>query len=191
MKDGLLLSEANCGDLQSYIDKHNAGIDNTLRKRWSVQAAEGLAHVHETGIIHSNVSTTNYLLHRTEQAAPDVLLGARCAELGLDGGLLPDDPFGDPHVADFESPKLDVFGLGVVINIIVTGHYPFHTGIAPQNEERFVYGDRVRALYEQGQFPSLTDVTFGDTIAGCCCERRFRTAREVVAALNATSDGGG
>ncbi|KAH8722760.1 hypothetical protein GQ44DRAFT_828842 [Phaeosphaeriaceae sp. PMI808] len=34
-KDGLLLDEANCGDLQSYIDSYNK-IDNALGRKWSL-----------------------------------------------------------------------------------------------------------------------------------------------------------
>ncbi|KAF2241481.1 kinase-like protein [Trematosphaeria pertusa] len=186
MKNGLLLGEANCGDLQSYIDKHNAKIDDTLRKRWSLQVAQAVAYAHEMGIIHSNLSTTNVLVHQIGQSL-DLLLadfgGSRCVELNLYGGLLPDDPFSDPCLTDYESPKVDVFSLGVIIYVIMTGHYPFYNGPAPQNAERFVYGEHVRALFEQGHFPNLSEVTFGGIIAGCCCERRFETAKEVVVAL--------
>ncbi|KAF2254413.1 kinase-like protein [Trematosphaeria pertusa] len=188
IKDGLLLGEANCGDLQSYIDKHNAKIDDALRKKWSLQVAQAVAYTHETGVIHSNLGTTNVLVHQTGQNL-DLLLanfgGSRCVELNLDGGLLPDNPFSDPCLTDYESPKVDVFSLGVVIYVIMTGHYPFYNGPAPQNAERFVYGERVRMLFEQGHFPNLSDVPFGGIIAGCCCARRFETAKEVVAALEA------
>jgi serine/threonine protein kinase len=186
----LLLGEANCGDLQSYIDKYNAKIGMDLRKKWSLQIAQAVAYAHEKGIIHSNVGTSNILVHQAGQDL-DLLLadfgGSRCTELDLDGGLLPDDPFSDPHLTepDFTSPKVDIFSLGIVIYVIITGHYPYLEGPAPQNEERFTYGDRVRELFEQGYFPALTGVPFKSIIEGCCCERRFETAKEVVAALEA------
>ena len=188
MREGLLLGEANCGDLQSYIEKHNSKINIALRKQWSLQVAQAIAYVHEKGIIHSNLSTTNVLVHQVAQT-PDLFLadfgGSRCVGLDLDGGLLPDDPFSDPCLTDHESPKVDLFSLGIVIYVIMTGCYPFHSGPAPQNEERFAYGDRVRALFEQGQFPNLADVPLGNIIAGCCCKRRFETGQEVVRALEA------
>lgn len=90
-----------------------------------------------------------------------------------------------PSLEDYKSPKVDLFSLGIVIYIIMTGHYPFHTSPAPQNAERFAYGDRVFALYQKGRFPNLADVLLGRIIAGCCCERRFKTAEEVVTALQA------
>lgn len=187
MKDGLLLGEANCGDLQSHIDGKKE-IDNTLRIKWSLQIAKAVAYVHEKGIVHSNLSTTNVLVHRTGETTDLILAdfgGSRCLELELDGLLLPDDPFFDPQLkpSEFEFPKLDVFSLGILIYIILTGHYPFHQGPAPQDEDRFVYGDRVRELYKKGEFPDLSGLPFGEVIAGCCCERRFRTAKEVDEAI--------
>jgi serine/threonine protein kinase len=189
MKGGLLFDEASCGTLQSYIDG-DSKIDDALRRTWSLQIAKALAHVHEKGIVHSNLSTTNVLVHDTGETL-DLLLadfgGSRCLELNLDGNLLPDHAYLDPQatIADFHLPKLDVFSLGVVLYIIVTGHYPFGQSSAPEYEESFTYGDRVQALYKEGKFPSLSGMLFGDVIAGCCCERRFETAREVFLALEA------
>ena len=188
MNDGLLLSEANRGDLQSYIDKHNAGIKGALRRKWSLQIAQAVAHLHEKGVVHSDLSTANVLVHQTGQTL-DLFLadfgGSRCVQLNLYGGLLPDDPFSDPRLTDYASPQLDVFSLGIVIYIIMTGFYPFRNDSAPQGEEKFVYGDRVRKLFEQGYFPNLSNVSLGGIVAGCCCERRFSTAQEVFAALRA------
>ncbi|KAF1992914.1 kinase-like protein [Amniculicola lignicola CBS 123094] len=187
MKDGLLLGEANCGDLQSYIDKDDSEIDDAMRRKWSLQIAEAVAYVHEKGIIHSNLSTTNVLVHKAAKN-PDLILadfgGSRCRELGLDGNLIPDEPFCDPHLTTFDSPRVDTFSVGVIIYIIMTGHYPFHQRPAPQNLERFTsYGDHVRMMFDHGKFPNLSGVPFGDVIAGCCCERRFEDANEVLAAL--------
>ncbi|KAF1973458.1 kinase-like protein [Bimuria novae-zelandiae CBS 107.79] len=191
-KDGLLLSEANRGDLQSYIDSETSYIHEALRKKWSFQVAKAVAHVHEQGVIHMNLSTTNVLLHQTGQTINAILAdfgGSRCPALGLSGNLIPDDPYLDPQLTEFNLPKVDVFSLGVIIYIIMTGHYPFHERPAPDNEEMYKYGERVQKLYQNGEFPDLSSVPYGDVIAGCCCERRFETAKEVVVALEAV-DGG-
>ncbi|KAF2008625.1 kinase-like protein [Aaosphaeria arxii CBS 175.79] len=160
--------------------------DNALRRKWCLQMAQALAYVHKKGIIHSNISDTNVLVHETNQTI-DLLLadfgGSKCVELSLNGHLLPDIPFGHPDVTDFESPSLDVFSLGVLFYVIVTGHYPFHEGPAPKNEEHLVYYDYAEQKYEQGEFPDLSGVMFGDIIAACCCERRFTTADHVIDAL--------
>lgn len=185
-KNGILLEEANGGDLQSYMDS-NSKIEDALREKWSLQIAEAVAHVHEKNIIHSNLSTTNVLVHQVGQTTNILLAdfgGSKCQELGIDGGLLPDHPFFDSK-ADINSKRLDVFSLGILLYIINTGQYPFHEGPAPQNEERFSYGLRTQALYNDGKFPDLLGVRFGEVISGCCVERRFATAGEVAAALKA------
>lgn len=132
-----MLGEANGGNLQSYIEEHSAEIDDALRTKWSYQIAQAVAHVHKNGIVHSNLSTTNVLVHQTG-ASLDTLLadfgGSKCAELNLDGGLLPDDPFSDPCLVEYDSPKVDVFSLGIIIYVIMTGHYPFYNGTAPRGE---------------------------------------------------------
>lgn len=189
MKDGLLLGDANYGDLQSCIDGRDYGeIDDALRTKWSLQIAEAVAYIHEKGIIHSNLSTTNVLVHRTGQTTDLILAdfgGSRCLELDLDGELLSDDPFMDPQLANLKLPKLDVFSLGVVIYIIMTDQYPFHQGPAPLAEERFIYGDRVLKLFDEGKFSTLSSVKFGSVIAGCYSERLFETTKEVVNVLEA------
>lgn len=184
MDGGLLLGEADGGTLQSNIDGAGGNIDDTLREKWSLQIAEAVAHVHEKHIVHSNLSTANVLVHQGDIVLAD-FGGSRCRELGLDGQLIPNEPYFDPNFTDFESPKVDVFGLGIILYIINTGHYPFHACPAPENEERLEYEARVRVLFEQGEFPDLAGVRFKDVIAGCCCERRFATAKEVVAAIKA------
>ncbi|KAF1973138.1 kinase-like protein, partial [Bimuria novae-zelandiae CBS 107.79] len=188
MKDGLLFSEANRGDLQSYIDRENSYIDYALRKKWCFQVANAVAYVQENGVIHMNLSTTNVLLHQTDQTIDAILAdfgGSRCSVLGLSGNMIPDDPYLDPQLTEFNLPKVDVFSLGVIIYIIMTGHYPFHERPAPENEEMHTYGERVQDLYRDGKFPDVSSVPFGDVIAGCCCERRFETAKEVVVVLEA------
>jgi serine/threonine protein kinase len=191
MKDGLLLREANCGDLQSYMEKSE--IPNDLRKKWSIQLAEAVAYIHDNGVIHMNLSTTNVLVHQTDQTI-DVILadfgGSKCPILQLSGGLIPDDLYLDPQLTKFDVPRVDVFSLGVIIYIIITGQYPFHQGPVPENEEWYVYSGRVQKLYKDGSFPDLSNVPFGEVIAGCCCERRFETAREVLVALQAVDESG-
>jgi serine/threonine protein kinase len=187
-KEGLLLEEANHGDLQSYIDRKDVNISNALRREWSFQLATAVAYVHSKGIIHSNLSTTNVLVHQAGQTTRLILAdfgGSQCRELNLNGGLVPDTPFRAPQSTEFDSPKMDVFSLGVMMYIIATGHYPFHQGPAPQGEERYAYEHRVQEQLDQGEFPDLSDVQFGEIIAGCCLEGQFATAGEVLKALEA------
>jgi serine/threonine protein kinase len=188
MKAGLLLSEANCGDLQSFIENDDNKVNDTQRILWSFQLAQALGYVHTKGVLHWNISATNVLLHRTGQRIDAILAdfgGSRCQELGIDGALLPDDPYLDPRLDSFDSPKTDIFSLGVIFYYIMTGHYPFHGRPAPQEEEKWLYGSRVQGLYKDGKFPDVSSILLGDVIAGCCYERRFETVEEVVVAIKA------
>jgi serine/threonine protein kinase len=171
------------------MDKH-VDIPAALQKDWILQLVEAVAYVHSKGIVHSNLSTTNVLVHRVGQTPRLVVAdfgGSHCQELNLCGGLLPDTPFFAPLLTqqEFDLPKLDVFSLGVLMYIIVTGHFPFHQGPAPQGGERLVYNDLVQLRMDQGEFPDLSDLQFRDIIEGCCLERRFEDAGEVLNALEA------
>lgn len=126
MKRGLLLGEANHGDLQTCIDTLNCAIEIAQRKPWSLQVAQAIEYAHSKGIIHSDLGTTNILVHReTENSTPELLLadfgGSRCETLNVFGELLPDDPFSDRLMTgeQLKSPKLDLFSLGIVIYIIM------------------------------------------------------------------------
>ena len=107
-----------------------------------------------------------------------------CRDLALDGGNLPDDPFSDPTMADNdETPRRDVFSLGIVIYIIMTGHYPFQEGPAPVGDAHWPYEESVRQRFKEGEFPDLTNVRFGQVIKGCCCTRDYPSGVEVLAAI--------
>jgi serine/threonine protein kinase len=109
----------------------------------------------------------------------------------LDGQLVPDVPYLDPllvpwltkALVDFQSPKVDIYSSGIVVYIIVTGYYPFHQGPASREGEKNAYAARVRQMFHRGEFSDLSGVPFGGVIAGCCCNRRFGTAKEVVEAI--------
>jgi serine/threonine protein kinase len=101
--EGLFFAEANCGDLQHYLDTHEV-ISETLRLKWCSQAAEAIAYIHSKDVIHSNLRPDNYLLHNyTPEATPDLLLcdfGGSYCKIGdtiIDGGHLPDAGFQNPN----------------------------------------------------------------------------------------------
>jgi serine/threonine protein kinase len=185
--EGLLLMEANCGHLQQYIDREK--VSDSLRRTWCLQIANAVAHLHENGVVHMNLSTYNVLLHKTGQE-PDAIV----ADLGLYGDVLPDGPFVDVRLVGAHDPatqkgpvslpKVDVFSLGAIMYTIMTGHYPFREAPPPTTfQEEIAYYEFVEDLYRKDQFPDVSDVVFGDVIAGCCCDRRYDTAKEVAAAM--------
>ncbi|KAF2785534.1 hypothetical protein K505DRAFT_291128 [Melanomma pulvis-pyrius CBS 109.77] len=132
MQEGLLLDEANCGNLQSYIDSDDDKMNGTVRTEWSLQIAEA-------------ISPDSRRLWWLQVPRPGP-------------GRAP-----PPRWA---SPRLDMFGLGMIIYIINTGQYPFRTRPAPAIDERLAHEDFAYAQLEQDRFPRLSGVCFGDVIAG-------------------------
>ncbi|KAH8710037.1 kinase-like domain-containing protein, partial [Phaeosphaeriaceae sp. PMI808] len=120
MKEGLLFDEVNYRDLQSYIDSNR-------------KISKAVTYVHTRGIIYSNLSTTNVLVHQTSQNTNLLLAdfrGSRYLKLDLDGEMLPNLLFYDSK-SDFQSKRLDIFSLGILLYIINTSQYPFRKGPAP------------------------------------------------------------
>jgi hypothetical protein len=135
-----------------------------------------------------NLSTNNVLVHQVNQTTRLIIAdsgGSQCSELDFNAGAAPGTPFRPPRWSDVVLPTVDVFGLGVLMYIIATGHYPFHQGPTPQGEERYAYEDPTQARFELGEFSDLSDVQLGGIIAECCLRGQFETAADVVKALEA------
>jgi serine/threonine protein kinase len=194
--NGILLSEASYGNLQTFIDSHNTRMDASLRWRLATQAAEAITHLHENGVIHSDLRPENFLVHDTgEQSADGLILvdlwlcdfgGSTCDVPKLDGGHMPDTPFFDPRISrPWESePATDIFSLGSVIYVIMTGYWPFRTSPPPSSaEDMYRYQDQVNELFTKGTFPDVHEVQGGDVIRGCW-EYRYKSAAEVLKDLS-------
>jgi serine/threonine protein kinase len=174
-----LFTEANHGDLQQYLDTHNADISITLRLTWCRQAAEAIAHLHSKGVIHSDLRPENYLLHTyNNDSIPNLLLsdfgGSYCKTNGtiIDGGHLPDPGFFNPNKEWVSNKDTDVFALGSVLYTIMTDHWPYRPpGAFSSVEEWEEYEDRVDELFMKGKFPSIEGLVGGDVISDCWNER--------------------
>lgn len=192
-ENGIELSEASHGDLQTYIDSNDVSIDVFLRRKWSLQAVEAVAFLHEQGVIHSDLRLQNYLVHgpvgpcTSSSLSLDLWLcdfgGSTCEELGLNGGKLPDDPFFDPRAPWVATLATDVFSLGSIIYTILTGHWPHREGASPvTREDEIAYEAEVIALFTDGKFPDLTNVIGREVIQGCW-DHQYGTGKDVLEAL--------
>jgi serine/threonine protein kinase len=160
-----------------YLKIHNP---TTLQRlKWSQQAAEGVAHIHASAVLHCDISTNNLLLDKD--------LNIKLADfqgrlLALDGSVLLDGrssenvkssmPRSDPNHAD---QKTDIFALGSAIYYIMQGHEPFpELNSLNDNDE-----SEIIARYTSGRFPPLSSHLGGNIVYGCW-SGRYESAIEVV-----------
>lgn len=176
---GLLFTEANCGDLQRYLDSNNGLIRDIFRLKWRLQAAEAIAYLHSKGVIHSDLRPENFLLHiYNDNDGPELLLsdfgGSYCEKDGrtIDGNHLPDAGFFNPTKPWISTEDTDIFALGSVFYTIMTGHWLYRLpGPFVSVEEQVLYGEKVNELFTKRAFPPIEDLIGGDIIHECWTEK--------------------
>ena len=188
LQEGLLLAEASHGNLQEYIDEKYGFLDFPIHRKRCRQAVQAIAYLHKKGVVHSDLRPENFLVHATTVKSLDLWLcdfgGSMCKELDLDGGHLPDDPFFDPTLGFVSTPATDIFSLGSVLYTILTGHWPYKLpGLFNTPEEMYSYQSKVNALFSQGQFPDVTELT-GEKVVMGCWMKRYSTAEEILEAID-------
>ncbi|KAF6816656.1 protein kinase-like domain protein [Colletotrichum sojae] len=160
-ENGILLSQASHGNLQAYLDSHPS---TRLRQRlaWCVQVAEAVDHIHGRGVVHSDLRPGNVLVHETAPGVLGLQLcdfgGSVCEELGLDGLALPDGPFYHHAFGDKSGPMLDLFGMGSVFYVILTGRWPYKAtpGTFGKVDERIGWEEReVYPKFREEKFPDF------------------------------------
>ncbi|CAD0109726.1 unnamed protein product [Aureobasidium uvarum] len=176
---GLLFAEANHGDLQCYLDSHNESINDDLRLKWRLQAAEAVAYLRSKGVIHSDLRPQNFLLHiDNDNDGPELLLcdfgGSYCktSDRIIDGGHLPDTGFFNPTKEWISTKDTDIFALGSVFYAVMTGHWLYKSpGPFVSVEEQEQYDERVNELFMKRAFPPVEHLLGGDIIHECWTEK--------------------
>jgi serine/threonine protein kinase len=162
-----------------------------LRLSLAEQAAEAISHIHEYGVIHSDLRPDNFLVddsgERSADGSASLKLwlcdfgGSTCEVLGLDGGHMPDTPFFDPRITPWESkPATDVFCVGSILYVIMTGYWPFRISAPPSTaQDMDNYRDKVDELFMQGIFPDTSGLQGAGVIEGCWTYR-YNSAAEAL-----------
>ena len=159
------------------------------------QAARGLAHAHEKGVIHRDVKPTNLFLVNTGVVKVlDLGFGELVGMAGQPGNVFDTDEGIVVGTTDFMSPeqvkhkpidaRTDLFSLGCTMYRLLTGAYAF-PGMT--REDRLVKRIRGRHVPITDVRPGLPDrlVTIVDRLLAIRPADRFGSAAEVAEALEA------
>jgi serine/threonine protein kinase len=133
----LVMEYVDGHDLQTLVRKHGP-LDYALAADYISQAAKGLQHAHEKGLIHRDVKPANLFLSRdgvvkvldlglamyTDESQSSVTMEHNDKVLGTADYLAPEQAV-NSHNIDF---RADIYGLGCSLYYLLTGHPPFPSG---------------------------------------------------------------
>ncbi|HEX4145362.1 MAG TPA: protein kinase [Pirellulales bacterium] len=184
-------------DLHNIV-RQDGPMDYRLAANYIAQAASGLEHAHEAGLIHRDIKPANLLV--------DLKGTVKVLDLGLakfadtdkasltiahdenvlgTADYLPPEQALNSHTVDH---RADIYSLGCTFYYLLTGHPPFPEGSLSQ-----------RLLYHQTQMPASISLDRPDVprdIVEICVkmmqkspQARYARSRDVVAALRGWLDG--
>lgn len=128
-------------DLQTLVRKKGP-LDFDLAADYACQAAKGLHHAHEHGLIHRDVKPANLLINRdgvikvldlglalyADESQASLTMEHNDKVLGTADYLAPEQAL-NSHNIDF---RADIYGLGCSLYYLLTGHPPFPSGSIAQ-----------------------------------------------------------
>lgn len=179
-------------DLQNLVKDHGViSLDNACR--YIIQAAEGLQHAHEAGLIHRDIKPANLLLDDRGQVKvldlglalmsnsdqPSLTVAHNENVLGTADYLAPEQAL-NSHKVDL---RADIYGLGCTLYYLLTGRPPFNDGTLAQRIAKHQKEMPSDILVHRPDCPrDLADICF--RMMQKKPERRYQTARDVAAALH-------
>ncbi|MDZ4851209.1 MAG: serine/threonine-protein kinase [Pirellulaceae bacterium] len=133
----LVMEYVEGADLQS-IGRKKYPLDYGLAADYIAQAARGLQHAHEKGLIHRDVKPANLLVNRegmvkvldlglalyADESQASVTMEHNDKVLGTADYLAPEQAINSHNI----DPRADIYGLGCSLYYLLTGHPPFPEG---------------------------------------------------------------
>ena len=128
----MVMEYCNAGDLQGLIRQNPNGLSEDVTKDITKQIALGLAYLHSLNIVHRDLKPLNIMLTKTAEnetickiadfGFARFLKPADLAETvcGSPMYMAPEIQFSHPY-----SANVDMWSMGVMIYMMVTGEYPF------------------------------------------------------------------
>ena len=180
-------------DLQQLV-KREGPLDYALAADYIRQAAEGLEHAHEAGLIHRDVKPANLLLDRknvvkvldlglarfTDEDLASLTVAYDENVLGTADYLAPEQAL-NSHGVD---ARADLYSLGCSLYYLLTGHAPFPEGTLPHRLMAHQKLQPPSVLVDRPDAPEdLLDIC--DKMMAKKADRRYQSACEVADALGA------
>lgn len=184
-------------DLQQIVGQEGP-LDYPRIADYIAQAASGLAHAHERGLIHRDIKPANLLVDDkgvikildlglalfSDDERASLTLAHNENVLGTADYLAPEQAR-DSHEVD---SRADIYGLGCTMYFLLCGHAPFPEGTIPQRLYKHQHDTPVDVLEKREDCPApLRDICF--RMMEKDPELRYQTGAEVAAELRAWLDG--
>jgi molecular chaperone DnaK len=181
-------------DIQAMIDR-GGPLDMPVAVDVARQAAEGLAHAHQAGLIHRDIKPANLLLDERgvlkildlglakssrEEDEASITLAYDEKVLGTANYLSPEQAR-NSHTVDH---RTDIYSLGCVLYCMLTGRPPFDKGSAAQRIAAHQQS-KPRPLTQQRPEVPTDLATMVEKMMAKDLDQRFQTAREVAQQLDA------
>ncbi len=197
---GIVLELVQGRSLEQSLD--DPRLDRAHRELVLEHLADALAHLHERGLVHRDLKPANVMLSADFWAAPRAPGSVKLVDFGIAthehddrriteaGHFIGTVPYVPPESMDPRlfpgsalSPRVDVFALGVLASVLLSGRHP--TGL-PMNASAVEF----LGAYRAGQLATPPEAVVPRVLSACwdpAAERRPATAAEVLRALRAVT----
>lgn len=176
---GIYLEYAPNGSISKYLASNTAA--PSIRLKWALQAAEGMAYIHERGVLHCDVNCNNLLLDKHLGVKYVDFQGRHYAPDGrtvlLNGYSVENSKSYMPRNGDYANCKTDIFALGTAIYYMLTGEQPF-AKLDTDNDET-----EIAARWSSKQFPEHTLLGDVRSILVKCWSGAYSSASDLVVEL--------
>ncbi|KAJ3712680.1 kinase-like domain-containing protein [Lentinula raphanica] len=135
--DYLVLEYHSNGDLWTYL-LNNVLPPLSTRIRWALEIAEGIAYLHSKSIVWTDPHLSNVLITKDMHVVlADFAYAVVSPDFWHEFVTMPPPVFTCPRGFLGMTPnRIDIFGFGVILYVLVNGRFPWFSNLNPSWEEQ-------------------------------------------------------